>query len=67
MKKKKPKMMWMVMARCGWDAIEFLGIKMAGTPKDGPQGFIPVFDSYEQAVAWRGDRTTEIVQIVEAK
>lgn len=47
----------------GWANLSFAGIEMAA-PKEGPQHFIPVFDTREQAVAWAG--TEEHVYALES-
>ena len=44
---------WCVMRAYGWANLSVAGIEMAA-PKEGPQHFIPVFDTREQAVAWAG-------------
>jgi len=47
----------------GWANLSVAGIEMAA-PKEGPQHFIPVFDTREQAVAWAG--TEEHVYALES-
>jgi hypothetical protein len=49
------------MRACSWDAIEVNGHPMQAPP-DGPQRFIPVFDSQEQAIAFAvdGDRIAPV-------
>jgi hypothetical protein len=50
-----------VMRAIAWDGIEAGGFPMKAPP-DGPQRFIPVFDTQEQAVAFAsdGDRITPV-------
>lgn len=43
-----------VMRAIAWDGIEAGGIPLQAPP-DGPQRFIPVFDTQEQAVAFASD------------
>lgn len=54
---------WCVMKAHGWDGLTVAGIPMQA-PKEGPQRFIPVFDTREQAVAWAG--TDEHVYALES-
>ena len=54
---------WCVMKAHGWDCLTVAGIPMQA-PKEGPQHFIPVFDTREQAVAWAG--TEEHVYALES-
>jgi len=54
---------WCVMKAHGWANLSVAGIEMAA-PKEGPQHFIPVFDTREQAVAWAG--TEEHVYALES-
>ena len=44
---------WCVMKAHGWQNLSVAGISMQA-PAEGPQHFIPVFDTREQAVAWAG-------------
>lgn len=50
-----------VMRAIAWDGIEVHGIPMQAPP-DGPQRFIPVFDTQEQAIDFSidGDRIMPI-------
>jgi hypothetical protein len=50
---------WCVMKAHGWKNLTVAGIEMAA-PKEGPQHFIPVFDTREQAVAWSGNDETHV-------
>ena len=50
---------WCVMKAHGWQNLSVSGIAMAA-PKEGPQHFIPVFDTREQAVAWSGNDETHV-------
>lgn len=43
-----------VMRAIAWDGIEVGGITPQAPP-DGPQRFIPVFDTHEQAIAFASD------------
>lgn len=45
---------YVVMRAIAWDGIEVHGVPMQ-SPPDGPQRFIPVFDTEEQAVAFSSD------------
>lgn len=47
------KVMWAVMMACKWDSIITMGCPLQ-CPSDGPQRFIPVFDTKEQAIKWNG-------------
>lgn len=54
---------WCVMKAHGWQNLSVAGIAMK-PPAEGPQHFIPVFDTREQAVAWSG--TEEHVYALES-
>lgn len=43
-----------VMRAIGWEGVEVGGLQMKAPPH-GPQRFIPVFDTHEQAVAFASD------------
>ena len=43
---------WVVMKAHTWDSLTVLNGIPIQAPPDGPQRFIPVFDSMEQAAAW---------------
>jgi hypothetical protein len=43
--------MWVVMTAYLWSNVTVNGMPMR-SPADGPQRFMPVFESREQAVAW---------------
>lgn len=47
------KEMWAVMKAFEWSSIQTLGLPLQ-CPPEGPQHFIPVFDTREQAVEWSG-------------
>lgn len=49
-----PSIGYAVMRAIAWDGIEVHGFPMQ-SPPDGPQRFIPVFDTEEQAVAFASD------------
>jgi hypothetical protein len=51
------KTLWAVMRAHEWSALEANGIPLT-SPVDGPQRFIPVFDSQEQAAEWASDGDT---------
>jgi hypothetical protein len=44
---------WCVMKAYHWQNLSVAGVPMTAPP-EGPQRFIPVFDTREQAVAWAG-------------
>lgn len=46
--------LYVVMRAIAWQGIEVGGSTLA-SPPDGPQRFIPVFDTQEQAIAWAED------------
>ena len=48
-----PKRLWAVMKAHSWDKLSVLGHPLL-SPAEGPQRFIPVFDTREQAVQWAG-------------
>lgn len=50
---------WCVMKAHGWQNLSVAGVAMAA-PKEGPQRFIPVFDTREQAVAWSNNDETHV-------
>lgn len=57
---------WAVMKAYPLSAIEAmtpLGPVPLEPPRDGPSRFIPLFDTYEQAVAWNGGCTDHIVRM----
>ncbi len=54
---------WCVMKAHGWNNVSVAGIAMQ-SPPNGPQHFIPVFDTREQAVAWA--QTEEHVYALES-
>jgi hypothetical protein len=54
---------WCVMKAHSWTNLSVMGIAMQA-PAEGPQHFIPVFDTREQAVAWSG--TEEHVYALES-
>lgn len=43
--------MWVVMKAYSWSSVTAGGMPMM-SPPEGPQRFMPVFESREQAVAW---------------
>ena len=48
--------MWAVMRAVPWSDVETTmapGVKLTASD-EGPQHFIPIFDTREQAVAWNG-------------
>jgi len=45
--------MWAVMKAFSWDSLTVMGMPLQA-PDGGPQRFIPVFDTLEQAEAWAG-------------
>jgi hypothetical protein len=45
--------LWAVMKAHAWSSLTVAGIEMT-SPAEGPQRFIPVFETREQAVAWAG-------------
>lgn len=49
-----PAIGYAVMRAIQWEGVEVGGIPMQAPP-DGPQRFIPVFDTEEQAVAFASD------------
>jgi hypothetical protein len=58
---RDPAIGYAVMRAIAWEGIEAGGIPMAAPP-GGPQRFIPVFDTREQAVAFAsdGDKITAV-------
>jgi len=44
---------WGVMKAHGWESLKVNGFPLRA-PADGPDYFIPLFNSREQAVAWAG-------------
>ena len=46
--------LYAVMRACTWPSVEVNGIPLT-QPKDGPQRYIPVFDTQEQAIEWAQD------------
>lgn len=46
--------LYAVMRAISWDGVEAGGHQMKAPP-DGPQRFIPVFDTEDQAIAWAND------------
>ena len=46
--------LYAVMRACTWSSVEVNGIPLT-QPKDGPQRYIPVFDTQEQAIEWAQD------------
>ena len=55
--------MWVVMAGQGWETIVVNGFPIIA-PKEGPHGYIPIFKTREQAVAWNGseDNVRELIR-----
>ena len=51
--------LWCVMKAHEWSNLSVAGIEMVA-PKKGPQYFIPIFDTREQALAWSGNDETHI-------
>ena len=50
--------MWAVFKAFKWSSLEVLGSLPLMAPKDGPQRFIPLFDTKEQALKFtEGDET----------
>jgi len=43
--------MWAIMKAYGWNSIEITGVNII-PPPNGPQRFIPLFDTREQALAF---------------
>jgi hypothetical protein len=56
--------MWVVMKAHTWENIEVMGMSIR-PPPDGPQRFIPMFDTREQAVAWDGS-DEHVVMVADA-
>ena len=50
---------WVIMKLHKWDSLTVWGIPTS-TPKEGPHGFIPVFDTREQAVAFNSGSEANI-------
>ena len=46
-----------------WSALEVLGCMPLGTPKEGPQRFIPLFDTKEQALEFTDGDESNIFQM----
>jgi hypothetical protein len=42
------------MRACSWQSVEVNGIPLT-SPPNGPQRYIPVFDTQEQAIEWAQD------------
>lgn len=61
--KPEPKVLWMVMKAFTWASLEVYGMPVQNPP-EGPQRFVPVFDTREQAVAWAG--TDQNVVMIES-
>lgn len=53
--------MWAVMKAQSWASIEVLGIPMRA-PFDEPCGFIPLFETRKQAVAWDNGCEDHVVE-----
>lgn len=47
------KRLWAVMKAHSWDKLSVLGYPLL-SPAEGPQRFIPIFDTREQAIQWAG-------------
>ena len=56
--------MWAVMKAFSWDSLTVLGNIPLVAPGGGPQRFLPVFDTREQAEAWAdpGDLILELME-----
>jgi hypothetical protein len=46
--------LYCVMRACSWQSVEVNGIPLT-SPPNGPQRYIPVFDTQEQAIEWAED------------
>lgn len=58
---------YIVMKQYSWDVLEVNGMKLKAV-KGGPDAFIPVFDTMEQAVKWcDGDPEAVIKEIYAGK
>jgi len=53
MKETKSKC-WVVMEVYKWEYLTVLGNLSLMAPSDGPDGFMPIFDSRAEAIAWSG-------------
>ena len=45
---------WCVMKVFTWGSVTIFGGIELQSPPDGPLGFMPLFETYEQAVKWNG-------------
>lgn len=54
--------MWGVMKGYGWDSIAIIGVTIR-PPIDGPQRFIPLFDTKEQALKFTNGDETHLVEM----
>jgi hypothetical protein len=56
-------LLYMAMKAMPWDSITVHGVDLMAPP-EGPQRFIPVFETREQAEAWVGDDDIAISQLL---
>ena len=59
---RKPKRMWAVMTGQSWNSFTVEGMEI-GLPEEGPHGFIPLFDTRAQAVAWSRSGEKHVVEV----
>ena len=55
--------MWAVFRAYPWSSLEVLGSMPLMAPKDGPQRFIPLFDTRDQALEFTGGDDTNIFRM----
>ena len=58
-----PKNLFCVMEAYDWSAVKVNGISLTA-PKDGPFRLIPVFETFEQAVAFNGGSEERVAELV---
>ena len=57
--------MWAVFKAFKWSSLEVLGSLPLIAPKDGPQRFISLFDTKEQALKFTGGDETNVFEMKE--
>ena len=62
--KSDTRSMWAVMKALDWDVFSVFGVARFRAPDEGPQRFIPVFDTREQAVAFDHGNDAHVVELV---
>lgn len=57
-----PRHFWAIMKAYTWGSLSVEGSPLT-PPVEGPQRFVPIFDTHEQAVAWNNGSDVDVRQM----